>query len=84
MNSKLTLMLDENLIERAKIYSNKTGKSLSMIVSNYFSLIDSIIYENEKTKPTAKITNSLRGCLQNRSETISEDSYNEYLENKYL
>ena len=84
MNTKLTLRLDENLIQSAKLYSNKTGKSLSMIVANYFSLIDAIVAEKEKPESIGKLTSSLRGCLKNESITISEDSYKAYLENKYL
>ncbi|MDL1984388.1 MAG: DUF6364 family protein, partial [Deltaproteobacteria bacterium] len=40
MNSKLTLRLDEDLIQSAKSYSAKTGKSVSKIVADYFALID--------------------------------------------
>ncbi len=40
MNSTLTLRLDEDLIQSAKSYSAKTGKSVSKIVADYFALID--------------------------------------------
>jgi len=40
MNSKLTLRLDEDLIQSAKSYSAKTGKSVSKIVADYFALIN--------------------------------------------
>ena len=82
MNTKLTLRLDENLIQSAKLYSAKTGKSISKIVSNYFTLIDVML--SEKPQTTSRITNSLRGCLKNESGAISEDEYKKYLESKYL
>jgi hypothetical protein len=82
MNTKLTLRLDDNLIQSAKLYSAKTGKSISKIVSNYFTLIDVMLSEKPQTVP--RITSSLRGCLKGESGTISEDDYKEYLESKYL
>jgi hypothetical protein len=36
MNKKLTLSLDETVIEKAKIYADQTGKSLSGLVENFF------------------------------------------------
>jgi len=39
MNTKLTLRLDDHLIESAKEYSAQTGKSVSKIVSDFFEII---------------------------------------------
>lgn len=36
MNKKLTLSLNEAVIEKAKIYAEQTGKSLSGLVENFF------------------------------------------------
>lgn len=36
MTTKLTLSVDSKIIERAKQYSKKTGKSLSKVVEDYF------------------------------------------------
>ena len=82
MNSKLTLRLDDNLIQSAKKYSAKTGKSVSKIVSNYFALIDATL--SEKPLAISRLTSSLRGCLKNASAAVSEEDYKEYLERKYL
>lgn len=82
MNTKLTLRLDDNLIQSAKLYSAKTGKSISKIVSNYFTLIDVMLSEKSQTVP--RITSSLRGCLKSEAGAISEDDYKTYLESKYL
>ncbi len=82
MNTKLTLRLDENLIQSAKAYSAKTGQSISKIVSNYFSLID--VMMSEKPQAVSKITRSLRGCLKNESGVTGEADYKTYLESKYL
>ena len=39
MNKKLTLLLDEKIIEQAKEYASKKNESLSGIVAKYFSYI---------------------------------------------
>ncbi len=38
MNTKLTLRLDDSLVESAKKYSVKTGKSVSKIMADLFSI----------------------------------------------
>jgi len=80
MNKKLTLRLDENLVESAKKYSAKTGKSVSKIVADLFSIINNEKIENEfEITPTVK---ALRGAL--RKTAIDERDYKDYLEEKYL
>jgi len=80
MNTKLTLRLDRNLIEFAKEYSAKTGKPLSRIVADLFTLI-----KNEKIKKKDKLpptVSSLRGILKDAN--VTERDYKKYLEEKYL
>ncbi len=80
MNTKLTLRMDDNLIESAKEYSAKTGKSVSRIVADLFEII-----KNEKLKrehplmPTVRI---LKGAL--KGKPADEKEYKKYLEKKYL
>jgi len=79
MNSKLTLRMDDNLIESAKKYSAKTGKSVSRIVADLFEII-----QNEKTGKKYSITPavlSLKGAL--KGKTVDEKDYRNYLEEKY-
>ena len=80
MNTKLTLRLDDHLIESAKEYSAKTGKSVSKIVSDFF-----VIIKNEKLKKSYQVTptvRSLTGVLTDSN--FSENDYKKYLEEKYL
>jgi hypothetical protein len=80
MNTKFTLRLDDHLIESAKEYSVKTGKSLSKIVSDFF-----VIIKNEKLERTSSVTpavQSLKGIL--KDSKFSENDYKSYLEEKYL
>ena len=80
MNTKLTLRLDDNLVKSAKKYSVKTGKSVSRIVADLFSIIEHEIIENKfEMTPTVK---TLRGAL--RKTNIDEMDYKDYLEEKYL
>ena len=79
MNKKLTLRLDESLIDSAKEYSDRTGKSVSRIVADLFELIKNNKVEKEgEIAPTVQ---SLRGVL--RDKNISEDDYKKYLEQKF-
>ena len=80
MNTKLTLRVDEHLIESAKEYSAQTGKSVSKIVSDLF-----VIIKNEKLEKSSSITptvESLKGVM--KESTFSEDDYKRHLEDKYL
>lgn len=79
MNTKLTLRLDDHLIESAKEYSAQTGKSVSKIVSDFF-----VIIKNEKLKKSDSLTpavQSLKGIL--KDSNFSENDYKKYLEEKY-
>lgn len=39
MNTKLTLTLEKEVIEIAKIYAKEKGQSLSEMVENYFKFV---------------------------------------------
>ena len=41
MNTKLTLSLDKEVIEKAKHHAKKNGQSVSEMVENYFKLVTS-------------------------------------------
>ncbi len=80
MNTKLTLRLDEHLIESAKEYSAQTGKSVSKIVSDFF-----VIIKNEKLNKNSSVTptvESLKGII--KDSKFSDNDYKSYLEDKYL
>jgi hypothetical protein len=80
MNTKLTLRMDDNLIESAKEHSAKTGKSVSRIVADLFEII-----KNEKLKKEYTLTptvRTLKGALKRRP--VDEKVYKKYLEEKYL
>jgi hypothetical protein len=79
MQTKLTLRLEDQLIEQAKSYAAKAGKSVSQLVAEYFRLLSS-----DKTTPvssSAPVTQSLRGLL--RESRLDEQDYKKYLEEKH-
>jgi len=80
MKTKLTLRLDESLIKNAKAYSSKTGKPLSRIVSDLFTLIKNEKSQEDKT--LTPVVKSLRGVLKGKG--VSEEDYKRHLEEKYL
>lgn len=80
MATKLTLRLDEHLVESAKAYAARTGKSVSRIVADFFEII-----ENEKLEKEFQVTpatQSLRGAIKDKD--VTEDDYDRFLEKKYL
>jgi hypothetical protein len=80
MQTKLTLRLEDKLIEQAKSYAAQAGKSVSQVVAEYFKLLT-----NPQTKtnlPPRPVTNSLRGLL--RQSKLDEMDYKKHLEDKHL
>jgi hypothetical protein len=62
MKVKLTLTLDESVIERAKIYAKDKGRSLSDIVENYLNAITS--FQRTREVDTTPIVSSLKGSFR--------------------
>lgn len=62
MNTKLTLTIEQTLIEKAKEYAKGKGRSLSDIVENYFKALvkEDVVLKSESTP----ITDSLRGSFK--------------------
>ncbi|MDD2851991.1 MAG: DUF6364 family protein [Desulfuromonadaceae bacterium] len=79
MQTKLTLRLEDHLIEQAKSYALHSGKSVSQLVAEYFRLLAS--EKKDVAVPTAPITQSLRGLL--RESSLDENDYKKYLEEKH-
>ena len=80
MQTKLTLRLDGELIEKAKILARQRGKSLSRLVSEYFRYITSQEVKSETDLPP--VVKSLYGSLADSD--VDESDYNKYLKGKYL
>ena len=61
MTTKLTLTMEDEVIDSAKKYARKKGKSLSDIVENY---LKSITANEEKTKALSPKVTGLMGVIK--------------------
>jgi hypothetical protein len=80
MQTKLTLRIDEELIERAKSHARQSGKSVSQLVSDYLQMLPQP--QQTKSRPLTPIVESLRGVLAGSG--LDEEDYRRHLEEKYL
>ncbi len=76
MNTKLTLRMEESLIEQVKEEAKKRGVSLSRLVSDYFEL-----FVKDAVSKTS-VTSKLNGLM--KDVDITEAEYKQHLEDKYL
>jgi Family of unknown function (DUF6364) len=88
MPTKLTLRLDETLIQAAKNYAHSQGRSVSVLVADYFAQLTqqnpALDAAHPAAPPTSKITAKLRGALANPNGPIADaQDYKRHLETKY-
>lgn len=76
MATKLTLRMDEDLIELAKGVARERGTSVSRLVADYFAAL-----ERPQEAEPAPITRSLRGIAAGAG--VDEEDYRRYLEDKH-
>ena len=82
MNTKLTLTIEKDIIEEAKIYARDKGQSLSDIVENYFKLLTK---DNREIKPTqlSHRVRRLRGIISVEEDFDYKKVLVEELSKKY-
>ena len=82
MNTKLTLTLEQAIIERAKKYAKQKGRSLSDIVENYLKVItrETVVSDVEITP----LTKSLRGSFKAPDNFDYKKELEKGLSDKYL
>ena len=78
MNTKLTLRLDDRLISSAKRHSAESGRSISQLVADFFTLIE---IEAGEVEATPRVR-SLRGVLA--GSDLNTADYRRHLEEKYM
>lgn len=84
MNTKLTLSLEKEVIEKAKIYAKGTGRSLSEMVENYFRSLTS--KSNKGTVEDSEIDERLKritGIVTLPDDFDIEKAKEEYHREKY-
>lgn len=80
MDTKLTLKLDQSVIEKAKIYALKQQTSLSQIVENY---LEQLTRDQEEDTPFTPLVRSLSGVIDLPADFESGKAYSDYLAEKY-
>lgn len=81
MNKKLTLTIEQSVINNAKKYAKERNRSLSDIVENYLMVIgqDAPSYKYE-----TPITTALQGAFKSTEELDYKNELIKGLANKYL
>jgi predicted solute-binding protein len=81
METKLTLKLDESIINQAKKYALKRQKSLSRLVEDYFRGLSND--DNLEETTINPIVKELSGIIGEKDIKGWESDYAKYLEQKY-
>ena len=82
MFTKLTLRLDEQLIAAAKDYARTNGRSVSVLVADYFARLSGQAQRQLPATPTASpITSKLRGAL--KAAAVTEADHQAHLAAKH-
>jgi hypothetical protein len=80
MQTKLTLSIDNDIIEQAKEYARQQHRSLSNMVESYLKLV--VRNQKEEIELTP-IVAELSGVISGNSAENYKRDYADYLENKY-
>ena len=80
MNSKLTLTVEKTIIEKAKLYAKKTGRSLSELIENYLEYITQDCSDAEISPKLRKLI----GSVQLPPDFDEEKELRSALEQKHL
>jgi len=81
MNKKLTLTIEQAIIERAKSYAKERGRSLSDIIENYLKIITKDERIEAEMSPLIK---SLRGSFKIPKSFDYKKELSKELSKKYL
>lgn len=79
MNTKLTLNINENVIEQAKTYAKKNSVSLSKLIENYLS---SLTKKSEVATEVSPLVESLTGVISLKENDYKKE-YADFLAKKY-
>jgi hypothetical protein len=82
MDSKLTLSVDKQLTEKAKLYARSQGRSLSDLVESYFKILTS--EEFEKVAQVSPRIKALKGVLKVDDDYNYKEELSKELSKKYM
>ena len=82
MNTKLTLTIEERIIQRAKKYAQQNGRSLSGIIENYLKILTQ--EEEKEKKEITPLVKSLQGSFKAPKNYDYKKELTDSLSEKYL
>lgn len=83
MNTKLTLTIEQEIIERAKEYAKDKNRSLSDLIGNYLKTLTK--EDNDKEfKKLNPVVKSLKGSFKMPADMDYKKDLRDRLEKKYL
>ena len=82
MNTKLTLTIEKEVIDVAKVKKKKKGQSLSEMVENYFKILTSERGEFQERQLSSKVR-KLRGIIKVDKNLNYQEILTEELSKKY-
>ncbi|WP_372947748.1 DUF6364 family protein [Mariniphaga sp.] len=82
MNTKLTLTIEQSVIEKAKKYASEKGRSLSDIIENYLKVITK--EEEKKDIELTPLVKSLKGSFKAPKNFDYKSEISKNLAKKYL
>jgi hypothetical protein len=80
MDTKLTLKLDKEIINRAKDYAESKKISLSKLIESYLQLLTN---ESSSKEVISPLVESLSGVIELPEKYDDKDDYTNYLTGKY-
>ena len=80
MDTKLTLNVDKNVIEKAKVYAKSQKISLSRLIESYLA---SLISQKSKDIDISPLVESLSGVIELDKDFDYKQKYTDYLIEKY-
>jgi hypothetical protein len=88
MYTKLTLNIEQEVVENAKVYAKKQKRSVSRLVEDYLASISAAVQNDFQDMPLEPLTRELAGSIKLGRSAGSEADYKtlltEALMEKYL
>ncbi|MCD4768827.1 MAG: DUF6364 family protein [Bacteroidales bacterium] len=81
MNTKLTLTIEQSVIEKAKIYAKGKDRSLSDIIENYLKVITT---EQKSVEIFSPLIESLRGSFKPPESFNYKKELSKEISEKYM
>jgi macrodomain Ter protein organizer (MatP/YcbG family) len=81
MTTKLTLTVEKDVIERAKLYAKRTGRSLSDLIEKY---LENITREEKRDKELSPRLKKIVGSVKLPKNFNEEKELRAYFEKKHL